>query len=189
MVVYNAITDTILLSVLRYGSATFVAGAGETLITNVGKRPEGIALKYIKVSGGVLVEMTAEEKTVVDNAEPTTDISSARTLDKSETGGKYTVSQIGSNYTITLPTTAEHLKYEFHLVAETAFSVTIKASGAHLFGRLFLVGTQSDVTASTNIIFAATNANINDRIEMHSVNPTYWCVTGYSTHASGITVS
>ena len=70
MPAYNAITDTILLSVLRYGSSTLVAGSGETLTTDIGKLPEGVPLKYTKVVGGNLVEMTTGEKTAIDNATP-----------------------------------------------------------------------------------------------------------------------
>lgn len=68
MVVYNAITNTTTGSVLRYGACTLVAGAGETLTSDVGHLPTG-EVKYIKIVGGVCVVMDAAEKIVVDDAE------------------------------------------------------------------------------------------------------------------------
>lgn len=69
MVMYNVITDTTLLSVLRYGSCMFYAKTGETLTLDVGKLPVGLSVKYVKVSEGILVEMNADEKIAVLNAE------------------------------------------------------------------------------------------------------------------------
>ncbi len=64
---YDAVTDSVTLSVLRMGCTTFTAGAGETLRTDVLRPPGDIALKYIKwKSPNQLIEMTAAEKTVVD---------------------------------------------------------------------------------------------------------------------------
>lgn len=68
MVTYNCIWDSTTKSLLQWGACTFTAGGGETLTTNVGKRPSGIDMKYTKVSGSVLVEMSAGEKTTVDSA-------------------------------------------------------------------------------------------------------------------------
>lgn len=73
----NCVTDTVLLSVIRYGASdffndgTFDAGT-ETYTANCGNRVEGIQLNYNKVVGGVLVEMTAGEKTTVDANEVST---------------------------------------------------------------------------------------------------------------------
>lgn len=66
---FNCLTDTTLLSVIEYGSVTLVAGAGETLTNDCGQRISGVPLKYTKVSGGSLVEMSAGEKIDVDDAE------------------------------------------------------------------------------------------------------------------------
>ena len=63
---YNCITDTALGSVLRWGSTTWVAGGGETLTLDVGKRPINVPWKYVKVDTGILIEMDASEKSVVD---------------------------------------------------------------------------------------------------------------------------
>ena len=65
---FNCITDTAVLSVLRIGTTTFTAGAGETYYTDVGMAPAGVLLKYVKVVANALVEMTAGEKTDVDDA-------------------------------------------------------------------------------------------------------------------------
>ncbi len=69
MPTYNAITDTTLLSLLRYGATTLVAGAGETLTLDVGKLVPDVERKFQKIVGGVIVEMTVGEKTDVTNAE------------------------------------------------------------------------------------------------------------------------
>ena len=127
---YNAITDTTLLSVKRYGSATLVAGSGETLTEDVGHRPEGVPLKYTHIDTGALAEMSAGEKTTVDDATATI-ISAARTL-TAKTAGVYCVDQSASaGYIITLPTAASGIAYEFLLTAETAFPVTIRLSVVH----------------------------------------------------------
>lgn len=68
---YNAVTNTSNGSLLRYGSSDFLNdgsfdGSVETYTTNVGKRVVGIPVKYNKIVGGVLVEMTQGEKDVVD---------------------------------------------------------------------------------------------------------------------------
>lgn len=71
----NAITDTTILSILRYGATTLVADAGETLTNNVGLLVASVDLKYQKVVGGVCVEMTQGEKDIVDAqlSDPDTD--------------------------------------------------------------------------------------------------------------------
>ena len=71
MTTYNCITDTTVLSVLRIGASTFVAGAGETLTLDCGKLVVGVDKKYNKIAVGVCAEMTAEEKTTVDTANAT----------------------------------------------------------------------------------------------------------------------
>ena len=68
---YNAVTNTSNGSLLRYGASDFLNdgsfdGALETYTTDVGKRVVGIAVRYNKIVGGVLVEMTQVEKDVVD---------------------------------------------------------------------------------------------------------------------------
>lgn len=63
---YNCVTDTAVLSLLRYGTTTLVAGAGETLTLDVGVRPDSVPNKYVKIDTGTLVEMTSMEKTIVD---------------------------------------------------------------------------------------------------------------------------
>lgn len=65
MTTYNCITNTVLLSVKRIGTSTFVAGAGETLTLDCGKLVSGILKKFNKIVGGVCVEMTAGEKIAV----------------------------------------------------------------------------------------------------------------------------
>lgn len=186
MVTYNCITDTTLLSVLRYGAATLVAGAGETLTADVGKLVEGVPLKYTKVDTGALVEMSAEEKTTVDAAEDDT-ITAARTISKKSIS-TYTVTQ-PSAYNITLPVAAAGLKYEFLLVGQGAFSVTIKATSTHLYGNFDDAGTRTQINAKTNILFAATNARIGDVISILGIDSTHWCVLGYNSNSGGITIS
>ena len=68
---YNAVTNTSNGSLLRYGAYDFLNdgafdGALETYTTDVGKRVVGIVVRYNKIVGGVLVEMTQGEKDVVD---------------------------------------------------------------------------------------------------------------------------
>lgn len=70
---YNCVTDTVLGSVLRYGATTFVAGAGETLHLDVGKRVPNVELKYTNIVLGSLAAMTAPQITVVDVAEAASD--------------------------------------------------------------------------------------------------------------------
>jgi len=70
--VRNCVTDTTLLSVKRYGASDFENDGSfdsgtETYTADVGLRIEGLQLNYHKVVGGVLVEMTAGEKTDVDD--------------------------------------------------------------------------------------------------------------------------
>ncbi len=187
MPAYNAITDTTLLSLKRYGATTLAAGAGETLTLDVGKQVIGVERKYQKIVDGALVEMTADEKTTVDSA-TSTDIILARTLTVKDSGA-YKVSQIGSAYIITLPAVAKGLVFEFLLMAETAFNVTIRATSTHFYGAIDLAGTPTQVNASTDIIFDATDANIGDMIRMRGVDSTTWCVIGISTDASGISLA
>lgn len=94
----NCVADTTLLSVLRYGNTDFendgtFDGATETYYADVGARIEGLQLDYHKVVvdpmdslKSVLVEMTAGEKTDVDDntanvAVGTAVYSSRRTLE------------------------------------------------------------------------------------------------------------
>lgn len=70
--VRNCVTDTTLLSVKRYGASDFendgsFDGGTETYTADVGLRIAGLQLNYHKVSGGVLVEMTGDEKSDVDD--------------------------------------------------------------------------------------------------------------------------
>lgn len=187
MPTYNAITDTTLLSVLRYGSTTLVAGAGESLDLDVGKLVQGVPLKYQHMSLGSLLEMSAGEKTAVDAA-ISISIIAARTLTKKTIGG-YLVSQITGNYVITLPVAAKNLKYVFLLVAEAALTVTIRATSTHLYGVMDLAGTPTQINGSTDIIFDATDANIGDIITIMGIDSTHWCVSAISTDASGLSVA
>lgn len=72
----NCVTLDSTIQVLRYGTPDFSAddafNAGtETYHANVGFRVAGLDLKYHKVVAGSLAEMTAGEKTTVDDAETT----------------------------------------------------------------------------------------------------------------------
>lgn len=62
----NCVTLDATLQVLRCGYQTFTAGAGETYHTSVGALIPALALRYHKIVGGVLTEMTQGEKDVVD---------------------------------------------------------------------------------------------------------------------------
>ena len=71
----NCVTLDTTGQVLRYGTSDFSAGTSfdsgtETYTEDCGLRPEGVELKYTKIVGGVMVEMTAGEKTAVDDAVP-----------------------------------------------------------------------------------------------------------------------
>ena len=65
---YNAIQDDATLSILRYGASTFVAGAGETLFTDVGKKVSGVDLRFQRITGGVMTAMDAGEITTAEDA-------------------------------------------------------------------------------------------------------------------------
>ena len=70
---YNAVTLTANGSLIRWGGSDFLNdgqfdGGTETYTADVGHKIDGLALKYHKIVGGVLVEMTAGEKTTVDGA-------------------------------------------------------------------------------------------------------------------------
>ena len=66
---FSAITDTVFLSVLRFGRSTLVAGGGETLHFDISSVvPTGVLRKYLKVVAGVMTEMTAIEMLTVDAA-------------------------------------------------------------------------------------------------------------------------
>lgn len=69
---YNALTDDATLQVLKWGYSTFTAGAGQTQVAlNAGTVPiaDPLPLKYNKIVAGVFTEMSAGEKTDVDDAE------------------------------------------------------------------------------------------------------------------------
>ncbi len=188
MPAYNAITDTTLLSLKRYGATTLVAGAGETLTTDVGKQVVGVPSKYQKIVEGVLVELSAGEKTTVDATTATT-IIAARTL-TSKTSGNYKITQSAvAGYTITLPAVERGLKFEFLLGTKASNAVTIAATSTHLYGTINQAGTPLQINGSTNILFAATNANIGDLVSLTGLDSSTWCVTATTTHATGITVS
>jgi len=73
MVVKNCVTLNATSEVLRYGTVDFENDGQynpsiETFHADVGNRPEGIPLFYLKVNGGVLVEMSSGEKAIVDAA-------------------------------------------------------------------------------------------------------------------------
>lgn len=68
---YNAVTLTSTGQLLRWGGSDFLNdgefdGSIETYTADVGHKIQGLAFKYHKVSGGVLVEMTQGEKDDVD---------------------------------------------------------------------------------------------------------------------------
>ena len=70
---YNSVTLISNGSLIRWGGTRFDLGAefdgGSELYTaDVGHKIDGLALKYHKIVGGVLAEMTAGEKTTVDTA-------------------------------------------------------------------------------------------------------------------------
>lgn len=182
---YNCITDTTLLSALRHGATTLVAGEGETLTEDVGPLVEGVPLKYQHIDTGALAEMSAGEKTAVDAAVATS-IIAARTLTKSD---RYLVSQVTGSYVITLPVVAKNLKYVFLLIAEAALTITIRATSTHLYGVMDLAGTLTAINGSTDIIFDATDANIGDTISLVGIDSTHWCVSAISTDASGLSVA
>ncbi len=82
MAVWNAITDTVLLSIKRCGPSNFTAGAGETLYTNVGRPPSGMSVswdakKYYKMESGAIVLMEPSEMTVVDLAAASSDLANS----------------------------------------------------------------------------------------------------------------
>ncbi len=62
----NCIVNDSTLQVIRSGFRIFVAVAGETYYQNVGQYIIGVKLKYHKIVGGILTEMTAAEKDVID---------------------------------------------------------------------------------------------------------------------------
>jgi hypothetical protein len=65
----NCITDDFVLSVKRYGLTAFIAKQNETYHTRVDITGfPSIDIRYIKVIDNALVEMTTEEKTIVDLA-------------------------------------------------------------------------------------------------------------------------
>ncbi len=66
---YQCITDTATLRVKRLGYTPFVAGSNETLTVGLSTIiPGEVPLKYLKVSGLTLVEMTGPEQIVVNLA-------------------------------------------------------------------------------------------------------------------------
>lgn len=115
-------------------------------------------------------------------------INSTTTLTEADSNTAYLISQIGSAYIITLPTTSAGLVYEFLLISETGFSVSITANGAHLYGTYSLAGTEIQVNAQTSIIFDTT-ANIGDNIKLRGIDSTHWFVEGKSSDANGISSS
>lgn len=68
--VYRAVTDDVLLSVLRLGTEVFVAGAGETVTVLIAtaQLPAGVPIFHVKVVAADLIEMTVGEKAAVDGA-------------------------------------------------------------------------------------------------------------------------
>lgn len=63
---YNCLVTDASLSVAEYGSVTLVAGAGQTLYQDVGKKPSNAPLHYMKISNGLITEMTELEKDAMD---------------------------------------------------------------------------------------------------------------------------
>ena len=188
MPTYNCITDSTLLSVKRYGASPFTAGAGETLTNNCGKRLID-KLIYTKIVTGVMTAMTAGEITAVDDATAgLTDITAATTLTATDSGA-YTVSQGVANYIITLPAVAKGLVFIFQLIAEAAFTITIRATSTHLYGAYHSGSASTQINASTDIVFDATDANIGDTIRMRGIDSTHWDCIGITTDASGISLA
>ncbi len=181
---YNCVYDTTLLSVKRYGASPLAANAGETLANDCGKRLSD-ELKYTKIVDGVMVSMTAGEITTVDNAaDSANDIVAAVTLTKP---GGYTISQVTANYVITLPAVSKGATFLFELIAEGIYTVTIQATGLHLYGTKHLAGTSSQIDAQLYIIFDATFAKKGDTVRMTGLNSNRWDVIGISTDGAGIT--
>lgn len=188
----NTVTLDSTGQVIRYGTSDFFNdgtfdGGTQTFHTNVGKQIEGVPLKHTKVSGGVLTEMTAPEKAAVD-ATTSPDIITARTLRERDSGA-YSVSQTGAAYVITLPAAVAGISFKFVLIAESAFSVTIRAASTHLYGNYNAAGTPTQINAQTDIIFDSTDANIGDTISMDGVDSTCWNVIGATTHVSGLSTA
>lgn len=73
MTQFNSVTNTILNSLKRYGGVRFdlessFNGATETYTSDVGPRVDNLPIRYNKIVGGVLVEMTQGEKDSTDAA-------------------------------------------------------------------------------------------------------------------------
>jgi len=69
--VSNAVTLNSTGQIIRFGSSDFLNDGtfdapNETYHTDVGKRPVGVLLKYLKIVAGAVVEMTQPEQDIVD---------------------------------------------------------------------------------------------------------------------------
>ena len=74
MGVRNAVTLNLTGQIIRHGASPFdtdgtLDGGLETFHSDIGIRVPNLVLKYNKIAGGICVEMTAGEKTIVDDNE------------------------------------------------------------------------------------------------------------------------
>jgi hypothetical protein len=120
-----------------------------------------------------------------------TNIAAAVTLTSANSGKVFMVSEVGADYTITLPTVSAGLRYKFFLDATTgAKSITVSAPKANsIFGTYTSGGgavTAGRIDAKTSIIFSKT-AVVGDYIELVGLSANKWSAVAVSAVKDAIT--
>jgi hypothetical protein len=115
-------------------------------------------------------------------------ITAERVLAAADSGGVFSIAQT-STYGITLPAPAQGLSYKFVLVAAGAFTVTITATGAYLYGIHHVDGASVSINATTSIVFVSGTAVVGDIVELYGVDSTHWMARIHISATGGVTTS
>lgn len=119
-------------------------------------------------------------------------ISAATTLTASSSDKNISVSEVGADYTITLPTVSAGLRYKFFLDATTgAKSITITAPKAgSIYGALLSSAgaTTPQITGKSSIVLSKT-AVVGDSVEFVGLSDAKWSVVAICAAKDAITTA
>ena len=117
------------------------------------------------------------------------DISTTRALTVADSGGVFSITA-GTVYTITLPIPAQGITFSFVTIAAGTEVVTIRATGAFLYGTIMEDAVVTQITAQTDLRLTD-NATSGSTAVFKGIDATHWmvCATGSGAAAANWTTA